>query len=435
MKPPLHPRILTLAALIGISILAVGVVDGCRKQPASSTATHPAGTNDAMAGMNMSTNSNTDGNIQSPPPAKMSMPASKESAGPMQGVPDRVPVDLSQEEQQFIDIRTQPVDQGDAVVTVRAVGIVAYNQARLNNVNTRIMGWAEKLYVDKPGQFVEKGSPLLDLYSPDLYSAEDEYLLAYHQVQRSTQVSPVDAAETNNVVWQESVKEAQELLRSARKRLKLWQISDAEIAKLEKSGHAADTLPIRAPFTGYVIQKNIDPAQMIRPGMTLYVLADLSTVWVNTQIYEYELPYVKTGQDVTVTATAHPGQVYHAKVDFIYPYSENKTRTTTARLVMENPDGQFKPNDYVNAVIQVAIGSHLLIPSSAVYDTGVSQYVFVETTFGHFVPRRIELGPHVEGGQVVVSRGLKKDEKIVVDGNFLLDSESQLQAGSSGGGN
>jgi multidrug efflux pump subunit AcrA (membrane-fusion protein) len=138
---------------------------------------------------------------------------------------------------------------------------------------------------------------------------------------------------------------------------------------------------------------------------------------------------------VKVTATAHPGQVYHAKVDFIYPYSENQTRTTTARLVMDNPDGRFKPNDYVNAEIRVDAGRHLLIPSSAVYDTGVSQYVFVEATSGHFVPRRIKLGPHVEGGQVVVNQGLTEGEKIVVDGNFLLDSESQLQAASANGGN
>ena len=224
-------------------------------------------------------------------------------------------------------------------------------------------------------------------------------------------------------------------MRSARKRLELWQISRADIAAIQKSGHATTTLPIRAPFSGYVIQKNIDPAQMVKPGQTLYVLANLNTVWVNAQIYEYEQPYVKVGQDVLVTATAHPGKVYHARVDFIYPYSENQTRTTTARLVMKNPDGLFKPSDYVNAVIQVNEGEHLLIPSSAVYDTGVTQYVFVETAPGHFVPQRIELGPHVNGDQAVVNQGLTQNEKIVTDGNFLLDSESQLRAASVNGGN
>lgn len=324
--------------------------------------------------------------------------------------------------------------RGDAAVTIRAVGIVAYNQARLLNVNTRIMGWAEQLYVDKPGQFVKRGAPLMDLYSPDLYSAEDEYLLAWRQVQRFEHVRASDAAETNNVVWQESVGEARELLDSARKRLALWEISDSEVAALQRTNHASDTLAIRAPFTGYVIQKNIDPAQMVRPGMTLYTLADLSTVWVNAEVYEYELPYLKLGQDVKVTAIAHPGRVFHAKVDFIYPYSENATRTTIARLVMKNPDGLFKPNDYVNAEIRVDKGQRLLIPSSAVYNTGVSQYVFVEVTDGRFVPRPIVLGAHVGNDQVVVKRGLSAGEKIVTDGNFLLDSESQLEAASAGGG-
>lgn len=404
-----------MVAALGIGVLVL-VGAGCRKQadmPADKT--------------------NTSMNMPMPSSAKSSVGSGTAAANAR--VPDRVPVDLDQEQRQFIDIRTQPVASGEAVATIRAVGIVAYNEAKLQNVNTRIMGWAEKLYADKPGQFVEKGTPLMDLYSPDLYSAEDEYLLAWRQVQRSEHVPPRDAVATHNAVWRDSASEARRLLRSARKRLELWQISNADITAIQKSGHATTMLPFRAPISGYVIKKNVDPAQMVKPGQTLYVLADLTTVWINAQIYEYELPYVKAGQDVRITATAHPGKVFHAKVDFIYPYSENRTRTTTARLVMQNPGGLFKPNDYVNAVIQVHEGERLLIRSSAVYDTGVTQYVFLETAPGHFVPRRIALGPHVNGDQVVVSRGLREGQKIVVDGNFLLDSESQLRAASVNGGN
>jgi membrane fusion protein, copper/silver efflux system len=345
-----------------------------------------------------------------------------------------VPVDLGEAQRQLINIRTRPVTRGDAVVTIRTVGIVAYDQTRLANVNTRIMGWAQKLYVDKPGQFVKQGDPLMDIYSPQLYSAQYEYLLAYRHCERLKHIPPRDRAETNNVVWQESMTEADTLAESARKRLKLWEISDDEITALQKSGKPTDTLQIRSPVTGYVIQKNVDPAQMVMSGRTLYRVADLSTVWINAEIYEYELPFVKVGQKVTVTALAHPGRVFEAVVDFIYPYSENKTRTTTVRLVMKNPEGLFKPNDYVNAEIKVDHGQRLLIPQTAVYDTGVSQYVFLEVTNGHFVPRRIKLGPHVEGGQVAVNQGLAEGDKIVVDGNFLLDSESQLQAASAGGG-
>jgi Cu(I)/Ag(I) efflux system membrane fusion protein len=142
---------------------------------------------------------------------------------------------------------------------------------------------------------------------------------------------------------------------------------------------------------------------------------------------------VKAGQKVQVTALTHPGRVYDATVDFIYPYSENKTRTTTVRLVLDNHEEQFKPNDYVNAEIKVDHGQRLLMPQTAVYDTGVSQYVFVEVKEGHFVPRRIELGPTV-GDEVVVNKGLVEGEKVVVDGNFLLDSESQLRTSATGGG-
>ncbi len=455
MKLPRINRIPKAAvAVVVLATLALAAVSCRKKSDAAAQANH---TDTNMQSSTMpSDHGSTTGMNQSMPGMKMPIPAATNTPAigetnmgnmPMPGgehssqtastnelVPGRSPVDLDLAQRQFINIRTRAVTNGDAVVTIRTVGIVTYDDTRLANVNARIMGWAQKLYVDKPGQFVKQGDPLMDIYSPELYSAQYEYLLAYRHGERLKHLPPKDAAQTNNVVWQESMTEAATLAASARKRLKLWEISDDEIAAVEKSGKPTDTLQLRAPVTGYVIEKNIDPAQMVSLGKTLYRVADLSTVWINAQLYEYELPYAKVGQGVKVTAIAHPGQVYHAKVDFIYPYSENQTRTTTARLVMDNPDGLFKPNDYANAEIQVDAGERLLIPQTAVYDTGVSQYVFVEVTSGHFVPRRIELGSHVEGGQVVVNQGLTEGEKVVVDGNFLLDSESQLRTSATGGG-
>jgi Cu(I)/Ag(I) efflux system membrane fusion protein len=182
-----------------------------------------------------------------------------------------------------------------------------------------------------------------------------------------------------------------------------------------------------------VIQKNIDPAQMVRPGMTLYRIADLTTVWINADIYESELSLVKVGQKVAVTAVAHSGRTFDATVDFIFPFSANKTRTTTARLVMDNKEGLFKPDTYVNAEIKVDQGERLLAPATAVFDTGTRQYVFVEAAEGRFLPRRVQLGAKV-GDQFIVNEGLAEGEKVVVDGNFLLDSESQLRSAGSGGG-
>lgn len=440
-------------AVLAVAVLAVGIV-GCRKKPDESAQTDHSAMNmdssapqhdhGSMTGMDMSmpgmkmpmpaaTNASAAGEMKMD---NMPMPGGEHAghtASTNEGVPNRTPVDLDQAQRQFINIRTRAVAKGDAVVTIRTVGIIAYDETRLVNVNTRIMGWAEKLYVDKPGQFVEKGAPLMDIYSPELYSAQYEYLLAYRHCERLKHVMAPATGPTNTAIWKESMTEAETLMESSRKRLKLWEVSDDEIAALEKSGKPTDTLQLHAPVTGYVIEKNIDPAQMVMFGKTLYRLADLSTVWINADAYEYELPYVKVGQKVQVTALAHPGRVYHATVDFIYPYSENKTRTTTVRLVLENPDGLFKPNDYVNAEIKVDQGQRLLMPQTAVYDTGISQYVFVEAKEGHFVPRRIELGPTVDD-MVVVNKGLAEGERVVVDGNFLLDSESQLRASASGGG-
>lgn len=348
-------------------------------------------------------------------------------------VPGRGPVDLDQAQRQFINIRTRPATRTNAVVTIRTVGIVAYDETKLVNVNARIMGWAEKLYVNSPGQFVEQGGPLLEIYSPELYSAQYEYLLAYQHCERLKHIPSKDAAQTNNAVSEESMTEAETLAASARKRLKLWEITDDQIRALETSGQPTDTLQLRAPVRGYVMQKNIEPAQMVRPGMTLYRVADLTTVWINADIYEYELSLVKVGQKAAVTGGANPGRVFEAEVDFIYSYSENKTRTTTARLVMDNRDGLFKPDTYVNVEIKVDQGEHLMTPATAVFDTGTRQYVFVEAAEGHFIPRRVQLGAKV-GDQFIVNEGLADGEKVVVDGNFLLDSESQLRAAGSGGG-
>jgi Cu(I)/Ag(I) efflux system membrane fusion protein len=454
MKLPRNNRIPKAAvAVVVLATLALAAVSCRKKSDAVAQADH-TGTNMQSSAMPADHGSTT-GMDQSMPGMKMPMSAAPKTqatgaanmnnmrmpGGEHTGhaaftnevVPGRGPVDLDQAQRQFINIRTRPATRTNAVLTIRTVGIVAYDETKLANVNARIMGWAEKLYVNTPGQFVEQGGPLLDIYSPELYSAQYEYLLAYRHCERLKHIPSKDAAQTNNVVSQESMTEAETLAASARKRLKLWEITDDQIAALEKSGKPTDTLQLRAPVSGYVIQKNIEPAQMVRPGMTLYRVADLTTVWINADIYEYELPLVKVGQKAAVTGGANPGRVFEAKVDFIYAYSENKTRTTTARLVMDNRDGLFKPDTYVNAEIKVDQGERLMTPATAVFDTGTRQYVFVEAAEGHFIPRRIELGAKV-GDQFIVNEGLAEGEKVVVDGNFLLDSESQLRAAGSGGG-
>jgi RND family efflux transporter MFP subunit len=429
MKRPCTNRILSgvvaVVAVVGLAIMTVS----CRKKsdestPGMKTAMPAASKAPAEVEMEMG---------DMPMPGGEHAEHTTGTAATEEAVPGRGPVDLDQAQRQFINIRTRPATRGNAVVTMRTVGIVAYDETKLVNVNARIMGWAEKLYVDTPGQFVQQGGPLLDIYSPELYSAQYEYLLSYRHCTRLKHILPPGEVPTNSAISREAMTDAETLLESSRKRLKLWEITDDQIRALETSGKPTDTLQLRAPVSGYVIQKSIDPAQMVRPGMTLYRVADLTTVWINADIYEYELPLVKIGQKAAVTGVAYPGRVFEANVDFIYPYSENKTRTTTARLVMDNRDGLFKPDTYVNAEITVDQGERLLAPATAVFDTGTRQYVFVEPTEGHFIPRRVHLGAKV-GDQFIVNEGLTEGEKVVVDGNFLLDSESQLLAAGSAGG-
>jgi len=330
---------------------------------------------------------------------------------------------LSGEQRQLINIRTTPVAEGPARVMIRTVGIVAYDDARVANVNTKVMGWVEKLYVDKPGQAVREGAPLMDLYSPALYSAQQEYLLAFQQYRQMRAKSDAPKVQLT---------EASSLRVSARKRLALWGISAAEIAAIEKSREPSTTLQLKSPVTGAVVEKKLDPGQMVQPGMMLFRVADLSTVWINTDVYEYELPLVQTGQPVVVTLTAYPERKLDGTVDFIYPYLQNKTRTTTVRLVLANSEGLLKPGMYVNAEIQRDLGKQLLVPAAAVFNTGIRQYVFVQVSDGLFMPRAVQLGPQA-GDLFVIRKGLKPGELVVVDGTFLLDSESQLRAGSGGG--
>jgi Cu(I)/Ag(I) efflux system membrane fusion protein len=288
--------------------------------------------------------------------APAAMPAKAEMTG--ESVPGRTMVMLSGEQRQLINIRTTPVVEGPAHVMIRTVGIVAYDDARVANVNTKVLGWVERLYVNKPGQAVQQGAPLMDLYSPALYSAQQEYLLAFQHYRQMRAKSGAPMAQ---------LAEAASLRKSARKRLALWDIGDAEIAAIEKSGEPSTTLQLKSPVTGVVVEKKLDPGQMVQAGMTLFRVADLSTVWINTDVYEYELPLIQTGQPVAVTLTGYPTRKIDGVVDFIYPYLENKTRTTTVRVVLPNPDGLLRPGMYANAELQHDLGKQLLVPAEAAW--------------------------------------------------------------------
>jgi membrane fusion protein, copper/silver efflux system len=347
------------------------------------------------------------------------------------GIPGRAPVDLTAQQQQLINIRVTPVVESNAAQTIRAVGIITYDATSVADVNARVMGWVDQLHADKPGQLVQKDEPLLALYSPDLYSAQKEYLLAWERVHQkqssltqgqSTQLKEYLSANRDSAV---------SLLESARKRLELWEISEEQIKRLEQTRAAENTLELVAPLTGVVLEKKVFPKQMIQAGMMLYRIADLSQVWLEIEVYEYELPLLQVGQAVAVRVDAIPNETFDGKVDFIYPYLENKTRTTKVRVVLPNPDGRLRPAMYAHAETRVELGRQLLVPAGAVFDTGKQQYLFVKQDEGVFVPKEVVLGPKSQD-RFVVRKGVEAGDMVVIDGNFLLDSESQLKAAASG---
>ncbi len=321
------------------------------------------------------------------------------------GIPGRAPVELTGQQRQLINIRTAAVEEGPVSQTLRAVGSVVPDETKTGALNSRVMGWVEKLHVDTTGERVEKGQPLMAIYSPELYTAQTDFIL--------------------------SASRGGSLAASSRKRLELLGISDKQIESLAAGGEATNTLELTAPLSGTVMEKNVVPEQMVQPGMTLYKIANLSQVWIQAEIYESELPFVSKGQTATVSIPAYPDRKLKGTVDFIYPFLEAKTRTNRVRLVFDNPDGLLKPNMYVNVEIQNELGGRLTVPARAVFDTGRRQYLFVEQEPGLFVPHVVTTGPRV-GDRQVIRSGVNKGDEVVIDGNFLLDSESQLKSAASG---
>jgi Cu(I)/Ag(I) efflux system membrane fusion protein len=310
---------------------------------------------------------------------------------------------------QNMNIQTTEVERGPLRRVIRTVGTIDYNETALADVTTKFKGWIEKLYVDATGQLVHRGEPLFAVYSPDLYSAEVEYLLA---------LSPGSTNETGVAMLRET----------AANKLKFYDISEAQIAELEKTREPRKTLEIQAPIDGFVIEKNVVEGQMVDAGMKLYRLADLGIVWVYAQIYEQDLPYIRLGQEALVRLSSLPDREFRGRVTYVYPNVDEKTRTARVRMEFENPGYFLKPGMFVSVQITSELEpSALLVPDSAVLRSGEKNTVFVARPGGKFDPRTVVLGPEAQGDRYQVLSGLKAGERVVTSGQFMLDSESQLR--------
>ena len=298
---------------------------------------------------------------------------------------------------------------------IRTVGRIEYDEKRIGTVSPKIGGWIEDLYVDFTGRFVRKGEPLLTIYSPELVSTQEEYLLALKAKQDWSKSPFAEVSEGGNF-----------LAESARRRLKLWDISDAQIKALEESREPQKTLTLYSPFTGYVLEKMINKGQFVDAGMAIYKIADLSTIWVIADIYEYELPLIRLGQAARVRLSYLPGKEFATKIDYIYPALSGESRTARVRLVMPNPGGSLMPQMFTNIEITIDLGKRLAVPDAAVIDTGERKIVYVDKGEGNFEPREVVTGLRADK-MVEVLQGLKEGDRVASTANFLIDSEAQLR--------
>jgi Cu(I)/Ag(I) efflux system membrane fusion protein len=381
-----------------------------------------AGKSESMGGMNMPGMGMDMGDMKTDSPSD---------------VPGHAEVTIPSEIQQRIGVTVAQVKKAPLVMSVRTVGIIRPNEEKIARIHLKTEGWVDKLFVNFTGQKVEKGKPLLAIYSPQFLTTQQEYLNARRAESGQSETS-----------GQSSVAEL------ARRRLELWDVPPEAIKELDRTGKPQKNLILESPLNGTVLEKNVLEKEYITPQKELYVIADLSTVWVQAKVYEYELPHVELGQPATVTLAALPDQKLMGKVVFVQPTVEEKTRTVEVRIELPNPKGLLKPGMFADIDIQHTMGEGLLVPTSAVIRTGERDIVFLvksanEESQNHsqlnhagrggtnltdrFVPKEIKIDTFKYlGDRFHVLEGLKAGDRVVTSANFLIDSESRLRLGGSG---
>jgi membrane fusion protein, copper/silver efflux system len=358
--------------------------------------------------------------VTSPAPAKDSMgmdyvPVYAEEDGSSDGDPAGM-VKIDAVTVQNIGVRTALVEQRDLAHDIRAVGRVDYDEERITRLHPKIDGWIEKLFIDKTGEFVKRDTILLGLYSPQLVTSQQEYLLALNNSE-ILKDSPFKDIRDGAI----------QLVKSTRERLELLDVPEHQIRDLEKTRKIKKTLHIHSPFNGMVMNVGAREGQYVTPTTELYMLADLSNIWVYVDIYENELPWVKEGDTALMEVTAIPGKVFTGKVTYIYPYMESKTRTNRIRLEFDNQKLRLKPEMFANVTLKASKQIDAVVaPSEAIVRSGLNNQVYVVRDAGKFEPRLVTLGVSANGMTQILS-GVKAGEEVVTSSQFLIDSESKLR--------
>jgi multidrug efflux pump subunit AcrA (membrane-fusion protein) len=406
------------APAVGTSTAAAAAAAG--PMPMSGTA--PAGQPAAGERRVLFYRNPMDPSITSPVPAKDSMGMdyvpvyADEIATAAPGAPDHATFEVAASGLQLAGVQTAPVERGSLGRTVRTVGNVLADETRVRHVHTKISGWVERLHVNYTGQYVRAGQPILSVYSPELLASQEEFL-------RAREV----AGRFGSSGLPEVRRGGEDLLAAARRRLELFDVPESLIAELERTGTPQRTVTLLAPVSGYVTAKSVVEGHEVQPGEELFTISDLSRVWVEADFYEYEAAGLALGENATVTLAYDPTVSLAGRIAFIYPTLDPATRTLRVRFEFANPGLKLKPGMFADVEVRLDPREGLIIPDSAIIDTGERRLVFVSRGGGVFEPREVKIGVRADGRARVLD-GLAEGEEVAVHANFLLDSESRLRA-------
>jgi len=329
-------------------------------------------------------------------------------------------VHLTEAKRQLSGVTTVEAQVRGVHPTVETVGIVKADETSMRTVNAKVGGWVERLFVDFEGAQISAGQPMLTIYSPQLHQTQQEYVAALGAQARLASSEFPEVARTGR-----------QMVESAERRLRLWDIPQSDIDRLRRGGEPRRTMTLYAPVSGIVVNRMVEAGMEIKPGAPLLHVADLSSVWVEADIYEQDLNLVEPGQIATVTFAAYPGESWNGRIEYVYPYLEGQTRTMKARLSLQNPGGKLKPEMYGEVRLAGSEGHVLAVPADAVINTGERRIVYVEAQERVYEPREVETGAETDGWVEVLS-GLNEGDKVVERGLFMIDSESRLRAAVPG---
>ncbi len=339
-----------------------------------------------------------------------------------QATADQGLIHMPQSQQHALGVRLTTVDEQSVSRTLRTSGVVTADETRIGHVHVKTAGWVEDVYANFVGQLVQRGQPLFTVYSPDLVATQQEYLIARRGAQ-----------ELGKSQYDEVAKSSQSLMASARERLKLWDMTEKQIADLDRTGTVSKTVTVYSPVSGFITDRKAFPHTSTSGDTDLYTIADLSRVWVTADVFEADLPYVKVGQQAVIHFPYAPGKTITGRVGYSYPVLDPQTHTAKIRIEVANPGMVLKPNMLADVELTISYGRHLVVPAEAVLNSGTMQTVFIARDDATFEPRMVTIGATVDG-KTILSSGVNKGESIVESGNFLLDSDTRLNAPMDMGG-